>query len=749
MTFVSQTNAQPQGTGLVRKISPSNQTVSAKKSVSENRLETGPAGAPEDRGTDFEIRLRDISGIGLILEKRLIAHFGSEEKAVSSLLDGNIQELCRVEGLTKKAALSLILNASKEQSGVSAGDFLKTKEAESLYLGILKMLKKYCHTSFASDYMDRLIPYPKCRLDLSDAVSDKIKTHMMLIDALSGDDIDLIDGFLSQIMPLKTTAAVKIKDKAILAFSEKTYLSAKEKFGKNINVYWVSNPQECADYFSAYTSVILFEFPEFDMPDGYDYFRDFENTTLEQLAPEISLDFFVQNQKTLISCLKLAEILATNSNIFNGFSAESALLLNQISKMDSSGNFAPGTDAETDRLNFIIKNADETFLKAAGVLSKKMEESLSASTLTLDGAQMMKVMSGVDLREIVSEKISKNYREYAASALSEITSVLSLKKEEEFLIGDVFGDEIRCPVSVNSDAASRFKKHISAQIAERAAAYKKKLSKELSGKKEVCESLVLAALEFDVWYSAAGFAAAYRMTFPKIETKSNASFFSMASGKNLFLSQKYGLSDVVPVSYSAESVTILSGVNSGGKTSLLELLGQCLILAHMGFPVPAESFELSALDEFYYFGKSKGTLDAGAFETTLRNFSGVLRKSKEKKNGQETRKAIFADELEAITEPGASAKIIAGLLEAFCEDANALTLFVSHLAEPILKNCSVPVQVDGIEAEGLDENLNLIVNRSPVKNHIAKSTPELIVEKLFLSSSGDDAVFYERLKKKF
>jgi len=57
--------------------------------------------------------------------------------------------------------------------------------------------------------------------------------------------------------------------------------------------------------------------------------------------------------------------------------------------------------------------------------------------------------------------------------------------------------------------------------------------------------------------------------------------------------------------------------------------------------------------------------------------------------------------------------------------------------------------VDGIEAGGLDDNLNLIVNRNPIKNHIAKSTPELIVEKLFLTSKGEENAFYEKLKKKF
>jgi len=311
---------------------------------------------------------------------------------------------------------------------------------------------------------------------------------------------------------------------------------------------------------------------------------------------------------------------------------------------------------------------------------------------------------------------------------------------------------------------AQFKKEIFGKLSELEHKHKKQLSKELAGQKEAMTTLSNACLEFDCWYSAAGFSQTYHMTFPKFEgkddfknmkdfknstsnskTNSNSNsnsnmFFDLKNGRNLFLAGKHGFEKIIPVSYDVENVVLLSGVNSGGKTSLLELIGQCLILAHMGFPVPAESFSFSPIEEFYYFGKSKGTLDAGAFETTLRHFS-IVSKGVEK--------VVFADELESITEPGASSKIIAGLMETFYESGKTLSLFVSHLSEAIAKNCDIPIRVDGIEAGGLDDNLNLIVNRNPIKNHVAKSTPELIVEKLFLTSKGEENAFYKKLRGKF
>ncbi len=60
-----------------------------------------------------------------------------------------------------------------------------------------------------------------------------------------------------------------------------------------------------------------------------------------------------------------------------------------------------------------------------------------------------------------------------------------------------------------------------------------------------------------------------------------------------------------------------------------------------------------------------------------------------------------------------------------------------------------PVRVDGIEAEGLDENNNLRVCRSPRYNYLAKSTPELILDRLVRSTKGPEREFYARLLAKF
>jgi DNA mismatch repair protein MutS2 len=57
----------------------------------------------------------------------------------------------------------------------------------------------------------------------------------------------------------------------------------------------------------------------------------------------------------------------------------------------------------------------------------------------------------------------------------------------------------------------------------------------------------------------------------------------------------------------------------------------------------------------------------------------------------------------------------------------------------------VPLRIDGIEARGLDENLELVVDRTPRFGTLARSTPELIVERLSKLTKGPKKAVYEKI----
>jgi dsDNA-specific endonuclease/ATPase MutS2 len=113
------------------------------------------------------------------------------------------------------------------------------------------------------------------------------------------------------------------------------------------------------------------------------------------------------------------------------------------------------------------------------------------------------------------------------------------------------------------------------------------------------------------------------------------------------------------------------------------------------------------------------------------------------------KKMVLVDELESITEPGAAAKVIGGILEKLNENPNTCAVFVSHLSEDISKNVKLAIRIDGIEARGLDQNLNLVVDRNPILNHLAKSMPQLIVTRLRELSKGGEREAYEHILRKF
>lgn len=191
--------------------------------------------------------------------------------------------------------------------------------------------------------------------------------------------------------------------------------------------------------------------------------------------------------------------------------------------------------------------------------------------------------------------------------------------------------------------------------------------------------------------------------------------FVMSDSKNLFLD------NAQPISFNLQNhrCSILTGANSGGKTTLLEHIVQLISLFQMGLPVSGE-VKMPIFSEVYYFAKNKGSMSKGAFETLLTQMSQI-------KPGNQT--LVLADEIESVTEPGVAASIVAASAEYFLKKGCFLVI-ATHLGKEIQKNLPEKARIDGIEAKGLDEKYELIVDHNPVLGRLANSTPELIVEKM-------------------
>ena len=220
---------------------------------------------------------------------------------------------------------------------------------------------------------------------------------------------------------------------------------------------------------------------------------------------------------------------------------------------------------------------------------------------------------------------------------------------------------------------------------------------------------------------------------------------ALTGGRHLLLE-----GDAEPVDYALgptapagdrQRVALLSGANSGGKTTLLETMAQTVILAHCGLPVAADAARVGLSDRLHFLAKARGAQYAGALEHTLLSLAQVVTSPEPK--------IVLADELEAITEPGAGARILAALLEAAAVNPATVLVLVTHIAPQIRDACTAELRIDGIAARGLDAQLELIVDRTPRRNHLARSTPELIVRRLVERAEGAERELFARVLGKF
>ncbi|MDH3353503.1 MAG: hypothetical protein OEL87_03580, partial [Nanoarchaeota archaeon] len=220
--------------------------------------------------------------------------------------------------------------------------------------------------------------------------------------------------------------------------------------------------------------------------------------------------------------------------------------------------------------------------------------------------------------------------------------------------------------------------------------------------------------------------------------------------ENLHLSNARNafLSDAQPISFQLDNFSrcsILTGANSGGKTTLLEHVLQNISLFQLGLPISGE-VHMPMFGDVYYFAKTKGSTSKGAFETLLTQMSkikpGFAARGIPSEMGTTPsvplegkvlplsgKTLILADEIEAVTEPGVAGKIISATADFFIQK-NCFLILATHLGEEIAKSLPENARVDGIEAKGLDEDFNLIVDHNPVLGRLAHSTPELIVERM-------------------
>ncbi|WP_318567810.1 MutS-related protein [Salinigranum marinum] len=654
--------------------------------------------------------LTAISGIG----EKTAAALTELDDPEGALRAGDVATLAEAPGISEGRAASIARAAIRHDHGDDGG-FLATDRATEVYRGVLGLLKERTVTAYAGKRVETFFPTASAsRIDEVRAFVDR---------AVEQSADETVRAALGGVRPLRSPPAVRVRERCLATVDAERYTEAKEAFPE-LSVEVVDDARGLAELARSYSTVVALDetFAGVDVT-GDVRVRPDAIEQADEIVPERVLAFFAANRGPILAAADVHEVAGVDPPCDLGRLREA------LSRLDDDGT--PVGDADLDRLVRAVDDLDAAVSTAESVANDRLREAIRERDVTIEGTDFLSLVEqGARIDSLLSRELADEYDDAVDAARDHLVDALDLDAGETELGRRVFGGDPTFPVGRRDEAVSRLRTELTAARDQRAERLKRDLAAELSDLRAPVETLVRDALELDVELAVARFADDFDCVVPEFGGEG----FEIEGGRSLLLDVPF--ESVDPVDYAVEGVTLLSGVNSGGKTSTLDLVALVVVLAHMGFPVPAERVRLDRVSELHYYAKSQGTLDAGAFESTLRDFAGVV-------DGASDR-LVLVDELESITEPGASAKIIAGILEAL-DAQDATGVFVSHLAGEIRDAAGFAVAVDGIEAVGLEDG-ELVVNRSPVKDRLARSTPELIVEKL---AGEDDTGFYARLLEKF
>jgi len=660
--------------------------------------------------------LEAIPGVG----KKTAQALRTLEDPVTVVKSGDVAAIARAPGVTEARAARVARGAIRHRHD-DTDRVLATDRAREVYRDAMGLLQSRTVTEYAEKRLETFYP---------SGSSSRIGEVQSFVEAATEREpepavLDALEG----VEPLVDPPSVRVRDRCLATADAEAFARA-EAAVPELSVETVEATRDIAELARSYATVIVLDeaFAGMDV-DGDVRVRPDALETPAETVPERLLTFFATNRERLEAAAAVHDAATLDP------AADLDALADALDRLDDDGTIAG--DAELDRLTAAVDDLDAAVATAESVADDHLRGVIRERDVTIEGTDFLSLVEqGARVDSLLDRELADEYDTAVEKACDHLVDALRLDPEEAELAGRVFGGDPSFPLEHAETAVSRLRSELAAGRDRRAARLKAELAADLGALREPVETLVRDALELDVELAIARFARDFDCVLPEVcdPGEGDGPDVRIEGGRSPLLDVEFASVD--PVDYDVDGVRLLSGVNSGGKTSTLDLVALVVVLAQMGMPVPASAVRLERFTEIHYYAKSQGTLDAGAFEATLRDFGDLV-------DGADGR-LVLVDELESITEPGASAKIIAGILEALDEQSTT-AVFVSHLAREIRTAAATTLAVDGIEAVGLVDG-ELRVNRSPREGHLARSTPELIVEKLAEERGGG---FYAGLLEKF
>ncbi len=669
--------------------------------------------------------LTEIPGVGESLAHKLVLEIGSLEDVERALEDGDVSILSGIEGISPQRAVKLINSANGHIQEVTTTD-----EGRKLHRELMNNISKSVKTKAAKNRLSILNPLTRSSIsEIESRKSWSENAIRFVTDSKTSFELwmDIISG-------LNYSKESTSRIDRVIVVPDSQYVEKLAHINNKCRILVRSDDEQWRDYMGIPRVTWIGSGAPEVLPSGW-VIGKFEDS-LYKLVPEVPLQWLKLNSVNLSIISNLSDQVWP-INIIGQKISESLEGLEDLSLLLQS------LDNDSTRLESLEKSRDGLWSEVKSIeagVNDAIVSGTSEASISFGGDEVLSYYSDINslerrLKSTVADTIDFSLQD-GIRRLDDY-----LKNTDISLPNEIFSSEYPCVI--NREAIEQIESDLDSAI----------LSERSEGEIAIANSTVKIMkparqaiskfIEIDMWLGIGKWAVENRCSMPEFSIDEPGIW--MKDGRHILLDcvpepVTYGIGEVSPRG-DRDRIALLSGANSGGKTTLLETLGAVILLAHSGLPVPASQAYVGLLDELHILAKVSGTQSAGALERTLKKLAEVL--------VSDNRKVILADELEAITEPGAASLILGGLLSASSGNKDTNVLLVTHIGTAISEVMGGSIRIDGIEAQGLDENMDLIVDRTPKRNHIARSTPELIVRRLAARSSGLTSEIFSDLLKRF
>ncbi len=676
-------------------------------------------------------------------EKALEYYSEGELKNIIEKLE--LEKLLKIPGFGKKKILQIQKETFEKLTGKKYEDIL-FGDAWEIYEEIISILINYPKTERSRNRFNLYMP-----LKDKDLILKRLNycyKAKMFVEELTQEEISTLLGYLEGISDLKIPHLKKFRDRVVVTDDEEVLTKIKSEYYDSI---YISSPHETRGIREDYPLIFYLFGKDSALYDTLSEISDFSininDFSIRNIVPELYIEGFIENAKKIKLILGIYKVLFDIKNSRGIAKDDGAKLFDYVQKLekifDRVDSFSKGNFPD-ERLNKLQQglNLDEMVKIIEKDINERFSKIIETQDVGIAGKDILSMLSDIknsDPLKAFQSYIPKQLQEAYKSILKESVDGLNQKIGVDF--SELFSEEVSFPIEANRNELFEIKDNIRKEISKREFEIKKEMM-DIAELWDFLNQRVEECYDIDFFVAMGRFAVEKNLSMPNISDKG----LSFRKGKNVLIQNP------IPIDYKIgstgdsisgnENVIVLTGANSGGKTTLLKMVLTFQILFQMGFLVPAEDAHTSIFEEIGFLSKHRGE-SRGAFETSLKRLVPLAI--------QEKKRLLLIDELEAITEPGSAARIIGTFLN-FLRSSNTLCVIVTHLGEDILSSIKsiegkLPedMRVDGIEAKGLDESLELIVDRQPIFYRAGKSTPELIVERLSKTTEGKEKEIYQKM----